>query len=239
MADPLVLTSQQPVAEAARQAAAAIAETDAALGSARWAIPGGSALAAVGPARRELEQAVWRRVRLTWVDERCVAPDHPASNSGAAYRQGHLERSAPPAEELPLFLAGETPETARSRVEAGLRERFGGGLDVALLGLGEDGHVASLFPGHPALQSAGLVEAVRDSPKPPPVRLTLTLPLLKAARTTVILAMGEAKRAALLRLLRGDPGVPAAALPNLTVVTDLQLRAGLPSPRRLGHACGA
>jgi 6-phosphogluconolactonase len=224
VADPLVLSSRQPVAEAARRVAAAIAEADAALGSARWAIPGGSALAAVGPARRELEPAVWSRVRLTWVDERCVAPDDPDSNSGAAYRQGHLERSAPPAEELRLFLAGENPETARSRVEAGLLQGFGGGLDVVLLGLGEDGHIASLFPGHPALLAGGLVEAVLDSPKPPAARLTLTLRLLKAARATVILAMGEAKRAALLRLLRGDPGVPAAALPHLTIVTDLSLR---------------
>jgi 6-phosphogluconolactonase len=224
VADPQVLTSRQPVAEAARRVASAVAEADAAVGSARWAIPGGSALAAVGRARRELEPAVWSRVRLTWVDERCVAPDHPASNVGAAYRQGSLERSVPPAEELPLLLAGESPDEARSRVEAGLRERFGGGLDVVLLGLGEDGHVASLFPGHPVLQATGLVEIVRDSPKPPPARLTLTLPLLKAARATVILALGEAKRGALLRLLRGDPGVPAAALPNLTIVTDLKLR---------------
>lgn len=223
MADPLVLTSPQPVAEAARRVAAAIAEADGALGSARWAIPGGSALAAVGPARRELEPLVWSRVQLTWVDERCVAPDDPASNSGAAYRQGALERSVPPAEELPLFLAGETPDEARFRVEAGLRERFGGALDVVLLGLGEDGHVASLFPGHRVLQATGLVETVLDSPKPPSARLTLTLRLLKAARATVILAMGEAKRAALLRLLRGDADVPAATLPNLTVVTDLRL----------------
>ncbi len=223
MADPLVLTSRQPVAEAARRVAAAIAEADAALGSARWAIPGGSALAAVGPARRGLKPAVWSRVRLTWVDERCVAHHDPASNIGAAYRQGLLERSLPPAEELALFLTDETPEAARSRVEAGLRERFGGGLDVVLLGLGEDGHVASLFPGHPALGADSLVEIVLDSPKPPPARLTLTLPLLTTARATVILAVGEAKRAALLRLVRGDGGTPAAALPNLTIVTDLRL----------------
>jgi 6-phosphogluconolactonase len=100
-----------------------------------------------------------------------------------------------------------------------LEDGFDGGLDVVLLGLGEDGHSASLFPGRAWPGAA--VHAVEDSPKPPPGRITLGLGLLAAAPVAVLLALGEAKAPALRRLLRRDPALPASALPRLTVVTDL------------------
>lgn len=177
----------------------------------RLAIPGGSAvraLAGLGP--------LWPSIRLTWVDERCVPVGHPDSNRGEARRAGLL---GPAAFELPLYLDGEGPEAACERVRAGLQGQFESALDVALLGMGEDGHVASLFPGRRI--DGERVAAVRDSPKPPAERITLTLPMLQTARSVVLLAAGQAKRAALMRLLDGDTQLPASGLGSVTIVTDL------------------
>ncbi len=79
------------------------------------------------------------------------------------------------------------------------------------LGLGEDGHTASLFPGSPALKEVrALIAQVHDAPKPPPDRLTLTLPVLNAARAVLFMVQGSSKREALARVLRRDPALPAS-----------------------------
>lgn len=184
----------------------------------RLAIPGGSAVAALGPTREKLGRA-WAHVRLTWVDERCVPLADAESNRGSAYRAGALDAGAPPALELPLFLDGETGAEAVARVESALDRGFGGALDVLLLGMGEDGHVASLFPGRAT--AGARVAHVTASPKPPPERITLTRSFLGTAGETILLAAGESKRAALSRLLRGDATLPAQGLAGLAVVTDL------------------
>ena len=190
-------------------------------GAARLAVAGGSAAAALGLVRRGLRPGVWGRVLLTWVDERCVPFADPQSNRGAAYRDGHLDPADPPGLELPLYLDGETPPEACARVAARLADGFQGGLDVLLLGMGEDGHIASLFPGRPFERSGGPpVFAVPDSPKPPRRRITLALPLLAAAEGAVLVAAGAAKRDALARLAAGDPELPGSALGGLTVVSD-------------------
>ncbi len=80
-----------------------------------------------------------------------------------------------------------------------------------LLGLGADGHTASLFPGHPAVEEKRrLVVRVDGAPKPPPSRVTFTLPLINAARHVAFLVTGKDKNAALRRVLNGDPSLPAA-----------------------------
>ncbi len=193
----------------------------------RLAIPGGSALEASVGARRALG-ADWARVLLTWVDERCVPVSDEASNRGAARGLGLLEAETDavdrpaPARVLPLFEDGESPADAVARVERGLEDLFAGELDVLLLGMGEDGHVASLFPSRPEPRGRGAAH-VAQSPKPPSDRITLTRPLLQTARRSVLLATGEAKREALERLLRADPTLPAHGMPGLIVVTDLDL----------------
>ena len=86
-------------------------------------------------------------------------------------------------------------------------------FDVLMLGIGPEGHVASLFPGRPELGDTRPVVAVRDSPKPPPTRLSLTLPSIQAAREVWILAAGEEKADAVALALTGDGPegpVPAA-----------------------------
>jgi 6-phosphogluconolactonase len=227
-----VYLTASPEAQAARLLAAAIVEADARRGFARLAIAGGSALRALGAAREALPAAVWARVRLTWVDERCVPFASADSNRGEAHRSGALEAASPPAVELALFEDGEVPDAARARAEAALRDAFAedgvAGLDVTLLGMGPDGHIASLFPGDaPFAEPAGaLVRHVPDSPKPPPSRLTLSRALLATARVHVLLAVGEGKREALERLLLEDPRLPAVGLDGLAIVTDVDLSNG-------------
>jgi len=217
-----VTRARDPVTAAGCLLAGAVRDVDRARGAPRLAIPGGSALPALGVAQERLGD-IWSHVCLMWVDERCVPFAHAQSNRGAAYRAGWLGARRTPGQELPLFLDGERGEDAVARVEAGLAEIFGGALDVLLLGMGEDGHVASLFPGWSA-PSGARVAFVASSPKPPPGRITLTRPMLATARRAILLAAGEAKRPVLERLLAGDRSLPAHGLPGLTVVTDLDLR---------------
>src|SRR4051812_36951228 len=139
---------------------------------ARLGIPGGSALGVLRLVREALAPELWSSLRLTWVDERIVPVNDAASNRGDAQRSA-LSKEQPVALELPLVLDGENAAKAVERVTAQFARDFGGALDVALLGLGEDGHIASLFPGNPALDSDAPVIAIHDSPKPPSVRLTL------------------------------------------------------------------
>ncbi len=200
----------------------------------RLAIPGGSALAAVARAAAELGE-LWRRVALTWVDERCVPVASRYSNRGEAMRLGILPpapgiaasraHAVSPARVLPLFEDAESPQDALARVARCYAETFVDGLDVAVLGMGADGHVASLFPGLPA-PTADCVAYVPNAPKAPARRITLTREALVRARHTLLVATGEEKRSALERLCAGDPALPATGLPGLVVVTDLALESG-------------
>ena len=220
MAEIRLLRAPDPIREAGRQLSRQMWLCHEQRGVVRLAIPGGSALGALGQARRYLDGELWRQTQLTWVDERRVPFEHPDSNRGDAYRRHFLDPEDPPALELPLFLEGEAAEEACLRVENALAADFGGRLDVLLLGMGEDGHIASLFPGQSWLP--GPVQVIEDSPKTPRERISLGLSLLSTALEAVLLATGEAKRDALRRLLQGDPSLPATALPRITVVTDLK-----------------
>ncbi len=218
---PSVVRSAEPPRAAGRLLAQALLAAESARGVVRLAIPGGSALSALAHARA-LAGAAWGRVRLTWVDERCVPLASAASSRGEAYRSRALDPNDRPAVELPLYLDGESGPRAIARVEDALDRIFEGGLDVTLLGLGEDGHVASIFPGWVPPPGAS-VAFVTESQKPPAERITLTPRMLQSARSSVLLACGEAKRSPLERLLRGDPSLPAHGLSGLVVVTDLDL----------------
>lgn len=217
---PTLERADDPVAAASVALVDALSATLAERDEARLAIPGGSALAAL-PRTRERLGGAWKRVALTWLDERCVPESDPESNHGAARRLALLS-SPSPLHCVPLYLDGETPEEAVARVSLALRRDFGGCLDVLLLGMGEDGHVGSLFPSRPP-PGPELVAHVPDSPKPPASRITLTRPLLATAARGVLLVTGEAKRGALERLLAGDEALPAYGLSGLRIVTDLDV----------------
>jgi len=218
-----LVISDDPIRETGRRVADAILASDAERGGTRFAIAGGSAAQALAFVLPALPDDVWKRVSLTWVDERRVPFDSPDSNRGEAYRKGWLSKDRPPGFELPLWLDDETNDRALRRLQTALADRFRSKLDVTLLGMGEDGHIASLFPGHPARFAKGPVTTLDDSPKPPPQRITLTYEILRTSRAQFLVATGEGKRAALERVLSGDPLAPANALPELTLVTNLRL----------------
>ncbi len=160
----------------------------------------------------------WRRVRLFWGDERFVPPEHEASNYRMA-RETLLLEARPPAQNLfPVPTDAPDPEEAARRYEHTLRGLFPGDsfpvFDLVLLGLGADGHTASLFPGGPeGEERSRWCVASRAPPGSPPPRerITLTLPVLNAARCAAFLVTGEDKRDALRALLaRGaESGLPA------------------------------
>jgi 6-phosphogluconolactonase len=155
----------------------------------------------------------WGRVTILFGDERCVPPDHPDSNYRLA-RETLLDRVAPGSVHR---IAGELgrDEAAElySRVVAGLAP-----LDIVLLGAGEDGHTASLFPGHPEVNAQGWVVGVRDAPKPPPDRVTLTLATLQGARLVIILATGAGKADAVAKAKRGE--VPSGMIAGARWLID-------------------
>jgi 6-phosphogluconolactonase len=159
------------------------------------ALPGGSVARAFLP-RLAAAAVDWTRAELFWGDERAVPVQHPESNYGLAWSLW-LKEAGLPAERVHRMPAEAADLDAAAQDYAALLvERLGSppALDVVLLGVGPDGHVCSLFPGHPLLEEEErLVAPVVDSPKPPPRRLTLTLPALWAARLVVVAAFGEAK----------------------------------------------
>jgi 6-phosphogluconolactonase len=157
----------------------------------------------------------WRDVHLWFGDERCVPADDPESNA----RLVAESLDAPGA--VVHRIRGELGAEAAA---ASYGEELGDTtLDVALQGLGEDGHTASLFPGQPAVRAAGVTVPVHDAPKPPPDRVSLTLGKLNDARRLLLLVTGAGKREALARVLAGpDEAVPASLLDRsrLEVVAD-------------------
>jgi 6-phosphogluconolactonase len=176
----------------------------------------------------------WQSVHVWFADERCVAPEDEQSN----YRLAR-ELLLDPARIDPRRVHRMPGELGPDEGAARYAEELLGGvpreaapnngaaqpvLDVVVLGIGEDGHVASLFPDAPTLSDrASTCLGVHDSPKPPPERITLSLPVLLAARRCVLLATGAEKATALAAMLgEPTPHVPASLLARerLTVVAD-------------------
>lgn len=226
--DLTVLPDPTAVAEAAAEQVTRVTRSAVARrGLVRVGLSGGST---PGALYRLLTQAPWReaipwdRLHVFWVDERCVPPDHPDSNYRLAHEQllahvpvpeAHLYRM--PGELGPAAGAAAYRQTLAQAFN--LPEAAAGAtfpvFDLLLLGLGPDGHTASLFPGHPLLSETGAwVAPVEDSPKPPPARITLTLPVLNAARQALFLVTGADKAAALRAVIAAegepDPAPPAA-----------------------------
>jgi 6-phosphogluconolactonase len=188
----------------------------AANGRATLAIPGGRSPGPVLTALAGLVDGFLRpRLHLLWLDERAVPVGHADRNDAptlAAWRAGgelpgHVH--AMPAERDDLHAAAS--DYARTLEAA----TAGAGIDVCLVGLGEDGHIASLFPNHAGLKELSDVFVVEDSPKPPPRRLSLSLPVLHRAGLHVLLALGATKGAVAKRARLGpDPALPVSLLPT-------------------------
>lgn len=156
----------------------------------------------------------WAHVHLWLGDERCVPEDDEEAN----VRMVRESLLAGPARDGPPVLhpvaCPEVPEDAAWLYGREVLKHMPGAVfDIVLLGMGPDGHTCSLFPGHPVLEVRDApVAPVRESPKPPPERVTLTLPVVRRARYTLLLVSGEGKRDALARALDGDMSIPLARL---------------------------
>ncbi len=141
----------------------------------------------------------WDKVDIYFGDERCVPPDHKDSNYGAARLVLLAHAPIPTANVHPMDAARADRDAAARDYEKILPER----LDILLLGMGSDGHTASLFPGSPALGETQRRVVPVTGPKPPPERLTITPPVIAAAMNIVVLVTGGEKAPLVARVLEG------------------------------------
>jgi 6-phosphogluconolactonase len=158
----------------------------------------------------------WRRVSWYWGDERFVPYDHPESNYRMT-REAMFAKAPVPPENIHPVPADGTPEDAARRYERTLQEAYGATVldparplfDVTLLGLGPDGHTASLLPGDPVLEERKRwVAAVAHGR--PEVRITMTYPAIESSRRVAFLVAGREKASILRAIRAGDSQVPAA-----------------------------
>ena len=196
-----------------------LARIDERPGAVRIALSGGSTpkllfarLAGVG------DRVPWDRVQLYWGDERFVPYEHPDSNYGMT-RAILLDKISLPAGNVHPMPVDGSPAEAAALYERLLQQQYGGAaldparplFDVMFLGLGDDGHTASLIPGQPVLEErrhwVAAVEHGREE-----VRLTLTYPALESSRTMAFLVAGAGKAAILREVRAGGSTVPAARL---------------------------
>lgn len=220
-----VIHTQDFAAEAARIVLQEVRAAIAARGICRLALSGGNTPGAVHSEMvRQGADVRWERVQFTFGDERCVPPEHPDSNHRMA-RESLLDAVAAPAGNI-FRIRGEIPphEAAREYEDklAAVAARFGEPRyvhDLVMLGMGPDGHTASLFPGHPALaEQTRNVIAIEDSPKPPPQRVTMTLPLLNAARHACFLVTGTDKLGLVEEIIARRSTLPAALVRPASVI---------------------
>lgn len=172
-------------------------------------------------------------VDFFWADERCVPPND-AESSFAAADKFFFQPLAIAAGRIHRIRGEESPEVAAREAEAeicriaSLNADGQPVLDLIFLGVGEDGHVASLFPGEPeaAMTDQSVYRVVRNSPKPPPVRITLGYAAIAAAQRVWVLASGAGKEAALRESLKPDGPTPLARVlrsrPATKVFTDIR-----------------
>ncbi|HEX6999343.1 MAG TPA: 6-phosphogluconolactonase [Gammaproteobacteria bacterium] len=145
----------------------------------------------------------WSRWRFYFTDERCVPPGHAERNDAMA-RAAWLERAGVPPQNvhpIPAELGADAGAARYAETLAGV-----GVFDVVVLGIGSDGHTASLFPGRPAGDEPQSADAlpVHGAPKPPPDRVSLSAARLSRARAALLLVLGARKREALRRLALGE-----------------------------------
>lgn len=218
MIEPRLEIFESPAQTAECAAKWIVARIAASAGTFRIALSGGSTpkllyrrLATFG------DRIAWKRLEFYWGDERFVPHDDPRSNDRMA-RQAMLDAvPVDPAKVHPIPTDGD-PQSAAIRYEQLLRQAYGADrlgprplFDLVLLGLGEDGHTASLFPGSPLLnERERWVAAALDEAAEP--RITLTFPPLESSSAILFLVTGKEKAPAVQRVLAGDRALPAAQL---------------------------
>jgi len=196
-----------------------LADAQAAGGTPQVALTGGTIAEAV---HREIarlspgSEVDWSQVVLWWGDERFVAPDSPDRNAAQA-RAAFIDAvGADPANvhEMPSTADAPDVDAGATAYGATLRRDGAGEFDIVMLGVGPDGHIASLFPGFPQLEDDGITVGVTGSPKPPPERVSLTFAALNRARSVWFLVNGAGKASAVASALGGADRheIPAAGV---------------------------
>lgn len=198
----------------ARELSAEYARASAGRGFCAVAIPGGS-VAVQGFAILAALPLDWRRTHFFWADERAVPPSDAESNYEVA-KTLWLDPAGVPGESIHRMPADSPDLTVAADAYGAELTRVLGTpprLDLVLLGVGPDGHVASLFPGHAALsEERALVLPITDAPKPPRRRLTLTLPVLTGAERVVVMAFGDSKAGAIREAIEDEESALPVAL---------------------------
>jgi 6-phosphogluconolactonase len=191
--------SSQLANVAAQRIAAAMVATIAKEGGVSLALAGGTTPRAAYEALAKIPGIDWGKVSVYFGDERAVPPSDPDSNyrmaDDALFRQVALL----PANIHRIHGEDADHDAAARAYEAVLPER----ISIMVLGIGEDGHTASLFPGSPALRERTRRVLPVIGPKPPPQRLSITPPVIEAAGLCVVLATGPGKADAVARALQG------------------------------------
>jgi len=190
----VVLATAEEVAEASA-AEIALALRD---GARSLVVTGGTSPIRTYELLSEIE-VDWGRVSVLFGDERCVPPLDPESNFRIA-KESLLDRVNPATVyRIPAELGPDEGADLYAEVVANVAP-----FDFVFLGVGEDGHVNSLFPGHKALKASGLTAGIHDSPKPPAQRVTMTLEAIRDARKVLIIATGAGKAGAVAMARRGE-----------------------------------
>ena len=206
----VVLPAKDDVARrGAEEFVAAAGEAVQSRGRFTVALSGGSTpagmywLLAAEPFRSQVQ---WDRVQFFWSDERCVPPDHSDSNYGTAERE-LLSLLGVPESNVHRMRGEQDPETAAAEYEAEVRAVVDGdppAFDLIYLGMGDDGHTASLFPHTRALHVTDRLVAANYVEKLSANRLTFTSTLINAARQVMLMVTGEGKAQALKAVLEGE-----------------------------------
>lgn len=187
--------------------AARIAAVTAERGSCHLALAGGGTPKAAYILMRDMD-IDWSRLHIWFGDERCLPPGHADRNDTMAKLAllDHVPLPAAQLHSIPAELGpGAAAQLYSKQIEAIER------LDIILLGLGEDGHTASLFPGNAALQLDAAAVPVFNAPKAPSERVSLSLNTIRQAGERLVMAAGSGKREPLSRVLAGEP-LPAAMI---------------------------
>jgi 6-phosphogluconolactonase len=219
----VVLPTPEAVAEAAaNRIVAAARNAIRRRGRFRIALSGGStpwAVYALLSTPPRVAAVDWSRVEFFWGDERCVPPNHPESNYGVA-RELLLDHLPAVKEGAIHRMPADLPDHEREaqRYQAELARAFGASpgaarppaFDLVWLGMGRDGHTASLFPGSPALEERRRWVVASRAPAPAAWRMTLTLPIINAARSVLFVVTGADKARPLSAARSGLDDLPAA-----------------------------
>ena len=213
-------------AEAAERFTSASEKAVAQRGRARIAISGGSTPKAAfallaDPGQPWLKRVPWDKLELFWVDERCVPPDHADSNYRMT-REAMLDKVPLRPEQVHRMEGELEPVVAAARYESLLRNVFrlegaeSPRFDLVALGMGPDGHTASLFPGTPALEEQSVWVRTNHVERLGMRRLTMTLPFLNSAENVIFLVAGADKAEAVRKVIEGPPGeLPAQRIQPL------------------------